>query len=176
MQCWACSSLMSAAIPAGIGVARGDRGPCPPQIFRTYSHLCFERRYHKENSVIHLNSNILPTPNIWAGHATACRGKLATLRAGCFYCWSLLCKITWQQMFTSSNDIRRFVACDSWTQTSWQVMYQDSGKWLLIAASRDVGYRWHWIPHLSHEGQRWQRCLFIGNFVIYQDRIETSCL
>jgi len=25
-------------------------------------------------------------------------------------------------MFTSSYEIRRFVACDSWTQTSWQVM------------------------------------------------------
>jgi len=24
-------------------------------------------------------------------------------------------------MFTSSYDIRRFVACDYWTQTSWQV-------------------------------------------------------
>jgi len=26
------------------------------------------------------------------------------------------------QMFTSSYDIRRFVVCDSWTQTSRQVM------------------------------------------------------
>jgi len=25
-------------------------------------------------------------------------------------------------MLTSSYEIRRFVACDSWTQTSWQVM------------------------------------------------------
>jgi len=25
-------------------------------------------------------------------------------------------------MFTSSYDMSRFVTCDSWTQTSWQVM------------------------------------------------------
>jgi len=58
MQCWACSSLMSAPLPAGIGVAEGPRGPCPPQIFRIYCHLCFARRYHKQNSVIRLKSNI----------------------------------------------------------------------------------------------------------------------
>ena len=43
MQCWACSSLMSAHLPAGIGVARGAWGPCRPQIFRTYN------RFFKEN-------------------------------------------------------------------------------------------------------------------------------
>jgi len=26
------------------------------------------------------------------------------------------------EMFTASYDIRRFVTCDFWTQTSWQVM------------------------------------------------------
>jgi len=50
---------MSAPLPAGIGIAEGPREPCPPQIFRTYSLLCFERRYHKQNSVIRLKSNIL---------------------------------------------------------------------------------------------------------------------
>jgi len=49
-------------------------------------------------------------------------------------------------------------------------------QWLLIAASKDDGKQWHWIPDLSNEGQRGQRCLFIGNVTSYQDRIETSCL
>jgi len=42
-----------------------------------------------------------------------------------FYYWSLSCNnnmATNLQMFTSSYDIRRFVACGSRTQTSWQVM------------------------------------------------------
>ena len=44
-----------------IGVASGGpKGPCPPKIFRTYSHLYFERRFSKQNSVIRLKSNILP--------------------------------------------------------------------------------------------------------------------
>jgi len=30
------------------------------------------------------------------------------------------------QMFASSYDIRRYVACESWTQTFWQVMVRDS--------------------------------------------------
>jgi len=37
----------------------GPGGPFPPKIFRTYSHLCFERWYHKRNSVIRHKSNIL---------------------------------------------------------------------------------------------------------------------
>ena len=49
-------------------------------------------------------------------------------------------------------------------------------QWLLIAASRDVGEQWQWIPDLSNEWHWGQRCLFVGNFMIYQDRIETSCL
>ena len=53
-------------------------------------------------------------------------GKLAI---GCFYCWSLLCNnnmATNLLMFTSSYDIRRFAACDSWKQTSWQVILRGS--------------------------------------------------
>jgi len=30
------------------------------------------------------------------------------------------------QRFTSSYNIRRFAACDCWTQTSWQVMLGDN--------------------------------------------------
>jgi len=36
------------------------------------------------------------------------------------------------QMFTSSYDMRRFVACDSWTQISWPVLQRD----LLITTTR----------------------------------------
>jgi len=50
---------MSAPLPAGKGVAEGPRGAHSPQIFRTYRLLCFERRYHKQNSVIRLKSKIL---------------------------------------------------------------------------------------------------------------------
>ena len=32
----------------------------PPQIFRKYSHFCFERRFSEQNSLIRLKSNILP--------------------------------------------------------------------------------------------------------------------
>ena len=53
-----------------IGVARGDKGTMPPQIFRKYSHLCFERRFSKQNNVIRLKSNILAPPNFWVGYAT----------------------------------------------------------------------------------------------------------
>jgi len=54
---------MFAPLSAGIGVARGPTvgGHVPPQLFRTYSYLCFERRYRKQNSVIGLKSNILAT-------------------------------------------------------------------------------------------------------------------
>ena len=56
---------MSTPLPAGIGIARGPREPCASQIFRTYGHLCFERRYHKQNSVIRLKSNILSPKKIF---------------------------------------------------------------------------------------------------------------
>jgi len=49
-------------------------------------------------------------------------------------------------------------------------------QWLLIAASRDVRERWHWISDFSNEGQRGQMCLIVGSFMIYQDRIEKSFL
>jgi len=52
------------------------------------------------------------------------QGQVAKLASGLFYCWSLSCNnntATNLQMFTSSYDIRRFVACGFWTQTSWQV-------------------------------------------------------
>jgi len=35
-----------------------------------------------------------------------------------------------------------------------------------------VGERWHWIPDLWNEEQRGKRYFFVGNFMIYQDRIE----
>jgi len=119
----------------------GLEGHVSPQIFKAYSHLCFERRYHKQNSVIRLKSNILAPPNFWAGLRYYLQGLVAKLASECFYWWSLSCNnnmATNLQMFTSSYDIGRFVACGSWTQTSRQ--------WLLLAASRNVGEQWHWIP------------------------------
>jgi len=101
-----------------------------PKSFRTYSHLCFERRYHKQDGVIRLKSNILdPTkflpPQFLGWLRYSLQGQVAKLSSGLFYCWSLSCNndmATNLQMFTSSYDVRRFVACDSWMQTSWQVM------------------------------------------------------
>jgi len=40
----------------------GAKEPCLLKIFRKYSHLCFERRFSKQNSVIRLKSNILNPP------------------------------------------------------------------------------------------------------------------
>jgi len=88
---------MSAPLPAGIGVARGALATMPPQIFRTYSHLCFERRYHKQNSVIRLKPNILyPTKFFdspkFVGWLRYClQGQVAKLASGLSYCWSLSC-------------------------------------------------------------------------------------
>jgi len=92
------------------------------QIFRTYSHLCFERWYHKQTIVIHVKSNIFAHtkflgPPKFLGWLRYClQGQAAKLASGLFYCWSLSCNnnmATNLQMFTSSCVIRRFVACDS---------------------------------------------------------------
>ena len=56
---------------------------------------------------------------------------------GLFHCWYFLYKnnmATNLQMFTSCYGSRRFVACDCWTQTSWQAD-NAARQWLLIAAS-----------------------------------------
>ena len=53
---------------ANIGVARGGGQRNLDNIVI----LCFERRFSKQNTVIRLKSNILPTPNFWAGNATDC--------------------------------------------------------------------------------------------------------
>jgi len=75
------------------------------------------------------------------------------------------------QMLTSSYDIRRFVACDSMNA---DILAGNAARlWLLIAVSRDVGERWNCLPDLWR-GTRGERGLFIGNFMIYQDRIETG--
>jgi len=138
MQCWASSSLTSAPLPAGIGVTRGSMGSCSPQIFRTYSHLCFERGYHKQNSVIRLKSNIFSPTKSFAspkrlGWLRYClQEQVAKLARGLFYCWSLSCNnnmATDFQMFTPSYNITRFLACDSWTQTSRQVMQRGCDCW-----------------------------------------------
>jgi len=55
-------------------------GPYPPKFLENIVILFFERRFSKQNSVIHLQSNILappnfwPLPNFWAGYATASWG------------------------------------------------------------------------------------------------------
>jgi len=41
-----------------------------PKFLENLVILCFERRYPKQNIVIHLKSNILVPPNFWAGYAT----------------------------------------------------------------------------------------------------------
>jgi len=59
-------------------------------------------------------------------------GQVVRVVSGLFYCWSLLRNYymaTNIQMFTSSYDSRRFVACDCWTQTSGQVLQLDSDCW-----------------------------------------------
>jgi len=50
------------------------------------------------------------------------------------------------QMFTSTYDIRRFVACDS---MNVDILAGNVARlWLLIAASMDVGERWYCLPDL----------------------------
>jgi len=73
--------------------------------------MWFEKRYHKQNSVIRLKSNILARtkffgpPKFCAGYATACRGKLPNLRADCFTFGLYRVIITWQQIFKRSLQI-----------------------------------------------------------------------
>jgi len=40
-----------------------------PKFLENIAILCFERRFSKQNSVIRLESNILASPNFWAGYA-----------------------------------------------------------------------------------------------------------
>jgi len=72
------SGCMMWEVPPAIGVARGTKGPIPPQVLEHIVILCFERRFSKQNSVIRLKTNILPSPkfpslppNYWVGYATA---------------------------------------------------------------------------------------------------------
>jgi len=85
-----------------------------PKTFRKNSHLCFVRRYHKQNSVIRLKSNILsPTkffgpPKLLGWLRYCLQGQVAKLASGMFYCWSLSCNnnmVTNLQMITSSYTI-----------------------------------------------------------------------
>ena len=57
--------------------------------------------------------------------------QVAKFARGLFYCWSSLCNnnMATNLMFTSCCDIRRFSACDCWTQASWQVVQRDSDCW-----------------------------------------------
>jgi len=48
-----------------ISVARGLGGHDPPQIFRTYSLLCFERRYPKQNWCHSPKINHVGSPKIF---------------------------------------------------------------------------------------------------------------
>jgi len=83
-----------------IGVARGgQRSHVPPKGLENMVILCFERRFFKQNRVIHLKSNILapqffwPLPNFWAGYATV-MDPFDDLAESCSvtYTWSLLQK------------------------------------------------------------------------------------
>jgi len=61
-----------------IGIERGGQwGHSPKKILENIIILCFERRFSKQNSVIRLKPNILPTQNFlppqkifWAGYVT----------------------------------------------------------------------------------------------------------
>jgi len=61
----------------------------PKKFLGTYSHLCFERRYHKQNSVIRLKSNILsPTnfpPQTFGCLRYCLQEQVAKLASGLFY-------------------------------------------------------------------------------------------
>ena len=57
-----------------IGVAWGAKGAVAPKYLENIVILCFERRFSKQNSVIHLQSNIVPPLNFWAGYATSRAG------------------------------------------------------------------------------------------------------
>jgi len=50
-----------------IGVAGGGakEAMAPQKLLENIATLCFERRFPKQNSVIRLKSNILPTPQIF---------------------------------------------------------------------------------------------------------------
>jgi len=53
-----------------IGVARAKGAMATPKFLENIVILCFERRFSKQNSVIRLQSNILPPQHFWAGYAT----------------------------------------------------------------------------------------------------------
>jgi len=56
------------------------------------------------------------------------QGQVAKLAGRSFYCWSLLCNnnmATNLLIFPAIYDIRRFAACDCWSQTFWQAMQRD---------------------------------------------------
>ena len=67
-----------------IGVARGgQRGHTPTKFLENIVILCFERRFSKQNSVIRLESNILPIPKFFgplqiSGLATPLSGSCST--------------------------------------------------------------------------------------------------
>ena len=82
------SYFHSCVLVVFIGIARGGPGGNgPPKCLAHKVILCFERRYSKQNSVIHLKSNIPPPKKIWAGYATGC--------ICCAFLWT--CVITWPQ-------------------------------------------------------------------------------
>jgi len=85
------------------------------------------QQYHKQNSVVCLKSNILSptkffvTPKFLGWLRYCLQGQVVQLASGLFYCWSLSCNNNMPinlHMFTSRYDVRRFVAFDSWMQTS----------------------------------------------------------
>ena len=61
---------------------------------------------------------------------------VAEVASRLFYCWSLLRNnnmATNLQKFTSYYGSRRFVACDCWTYTSWQVIQRDSDMLIVVS-------------------------------------------
>ena len=95
---------MSAPLPAGIGVAEGPRGPCPPKVLEHIVICALRGGITNKMVLFALNQtfwtppNFCP-PNFWAGYATVCRGKLPNFRADCFTVGLYRVIMTWLQIF-----------------------------------------------------------------------------
>jgi len=112
---------MSVPLPAGIGVDEGPRGHAPRKFLEHVVICALRGGITNKIMLFALNQTLWTPPNFWLppkflGWLRYClQGKVAKLSSGLFYCWSLSCNndmATNIQMFTSSYDIRRFVACD----------------------------------------------------------------
>jgi len=85
-------------------------------------------------------SSLMPIPCL--------QRRVAKVASGLFYCWSLLRNntvATHLQRFTLNYVSRRFVAWDSWTHTSWQVMERASDMLIGYATSICTLWKEAWV-------------------------------